>query len=310
MTAARPTVTIGLPVYNGGPYLADSLDSLIAQDLDELEIVISDNASTDDTEAVCRDAAGRDPRIRYHRMEENRGAARNYNRVFEMSRGSFFTWSAHDDWIAPTFASRCLREFRDADPTTVLVYPHAEFVNDEGSILGPDTDVMSTDRRSAAGRLRDALWHVNMANAVFGLIRSTALRRTRLIGPFPASDYVLLAELAMLGPIVEVPEMLFRRRLHQGSSQEATGSRQAVQNWFDPSRRGPVLSTRQRLLVEYSRSAWRLAPSAPDRLASLGSIPQVMLTRQGRVVGGRWKQRITGRGKPVASDWRAAQSTR
>ena len=307
---AEPTVSIGLPVYNGGPYLADTLTSLTTQDLDELEIVISDNASTDDTEAICRDAATRDPRIRYHRMEENRGAARNYNRVFEMSRGSFFTWSAHDDWVAPTFASRCLRGFQEADPATVLVYPHAEFVDDQGHLLGPDTDVMATRRRSIAGRLRDALWHVNMANAVFGLTRSSALRRTRLIGPFPASDYVLLAELAMLGPIVEVPEMLFRRRLHEASSQEATGSRHAVQHWFDPSQRGPLLSTRQRLLIEYSRSAWQLAPSAPDRLASLSSIPQVMLTRQGRVVGGRWKQQITGRRKPVASDWRAVQSTR
>jgi len=114
----------------------------------------------------------------------------------------------------------------------------------------------------------------------------------------------------MLGPIVEVPEMLFRRRLHEASSQEATGSRHAVQHWFDPSQRGPLLSTRQRLLIEYSRSAWRLAPSTTDRLATLSSIPQVMLTRQGRVVGGRWKQQITGRRKPVASDWRAVQSTR
>ena len=99
--SADPVVSIGVPVYNGGPYLADSLAAMSAQDLDALEIVISDNASTDDTEAMCRDAAERDARIRYHRMEENRGAARNYNRVFEMSRGSFFTWSAHDDWIAP-----------------------------------------------------------------------------------------------------------------------------------------------------------------------------------------------------------------
>ena len=308
--SADPVVSIGVPVYNGGPYLADSLAAMSAQDLDALEIVISDNASTDDTEAMCRDAAERDARIRYHRMEENRGAARNYNRVFEMSRGSFFTWSAHDDWIAPTFASRCLQGFREADPDTVLVYPRAEFVDDEGHVIGPDTDVMATDRSSTAGRLRDALWHVNMANAVFGLIRAPALRRTRLIGPFPASDYVLLAELAMLGPISEVPEMLFRRRLHEASSQEATGSRHAVQHWFDPSRRGPMLSTRQRLLLEYGRSAWRLAPSPPDRLVSLASIPQVMVTRQGRVVGGRWKQRITGRTKPVASDWRAARAAR
>ena len=305
---ARPLVSIGVPVYNGDRYLSDTITSLLAQDLDNLEVIISDNASTDDTESICRDTQAADPRVRYHRMAENRGAARNYNRVFEMSRGAFFTWAAHDDRRAPEHLSRCVQGFENSDPSTVLVYPRAHFVDDRGHDLGPDADVMATDRTSAAGRLRDALWHVNMANAIFGLIRSSALRRTRLIGPFVASDYVLLAELAMLGPIVEIPDVLFRRRLHERSSREATTSLQDVQRWFDPTQPRPGLSTRQRLWIEYSRSAWRLSPSTRDRWLSLASIPQVMLTRRARITGGRWKQQLTDSETLEPSDWRSAPS--
>ncbi len=306
---APPLVSVGVPVHNGAPYLADTITSLLAQDLEDFELIISDNASTDGTESICRDALASDPRVRYHRMAENRGAARNYNRAFEMSRGAFFTWAAHDDRRAPEHLSRCVRGFEDNDPSTVLVYPRARFIDADGRDLGPDTDVMATDRLGPVGRLRDALGHVNMANAVFGLIRSSALRRTRLIGPFVASDYVLLAELAMLGPIVEIPDVLFERRLHERSSREATTTLRDVQHWFDPARPGPRLSTRQRLWIEYSRSARRLTPSTGQRWASLVSIPQVMLTRRARIMGGRWKQRLTNSERIEASDWRNVPRT-
>lgn len=301
---AGPAVSVGLPVFNGENYLVDCLDSLRAQDHDDFELIVSDNASTDATEAICREAAAEDHRIRYHRMKENRGVARNYNRVFEMSRGRYFSWTAHDDRRARGFLSGCVGGFAESDPTTVLVYPRAEFVDRAGNVIGPDTDDMSTDRSSSTGRLRDALWHVNMAHAVFGLIRADALRRTRLIGPFVASDYVLLAELAMLGPIVEIPQVLSWRRLHEASSRESNISTRDVQAWFDPSRAKAPLSTKQRLWIEYTRSAWRLTPSTAERLASVASVPQVMLTRQARVVGGRWKQRLLGAGDDATADRR------
>jgi glycosyltransferase involved in cell wall biosynthesis len=301
------SISFGVPVFNGADYLPECLASLLAQDHDDFEVVISDNASTDETASICRDAAATDPRIRYHRMDENRGAARNYNRVFEMSRGRFFSWTAHDDQRAPTYASRCLEGFAESDPSTVVVYPRAEFLDEQGALIGPDTDSMATSRPTATGRLRDTLWHVNMANAVFGLIRADALRRTRLIDSFVASDYVLLAELAMLGPIVEIPEVLFRRRLHERSSREASRSLRDVQRWFDPSKPGPVISTRQRLLIEYARSARRLSPTAGERLGAIASIPQVMVTRRARIVGGAWKQRLLGTQTWEASDWRNAR---
>jgi hypothetical protein len=68
-------------------------------------------------------------------------------------------------------------------------------------------------------------------------MRASALRHTRLIGPFVASDYVLLAELSLLGEIWEVPEVLFQRRLHPRISTYAHRSARDLQRWYAPSRR-------------------------------------------------------------------------
>ena len=92
--ADAPLVTLGVPVFDGEPYLEQTLRSLLAQDERRLEVVISDNASTDGTEQVCRRIAAQDPRVRYTRASENRGAAWNYNRVLELASAPWFKWVA------------------------------------------------------------------------------------------------------------------------------------------------------------------------------------------------------------------------
>ena len=104
----KPRVSIGMPVFNGENYLAEALDSLLTQTFSDFELIISDNASTDKTEEICRAYAVRDQRIRYFRNQENLGASRNYNRVFELSSGEYFKWAAHDDLCAPEFLGRCV----------------------------------------------------------------------------------------------------------------------------------------------------------------------------------------------------------
>jgi hypothetical protein len=101
---------------------------------------------------------------------------------------------------------------------------------------------------------------VQWAPAQFGLIRTEALRKTRLIGPFYASDYVLLAELALLGEIWEVPEVLFQIRLHPGTSIKANKSWSELLSWLDPSQESHnrLLSPRVRLGLEYARSINRM----------------------------------------------------
>src|SRR5262245_52473779 len=96
-----PTVSIGLAVYNGGQYLAQAIESILGQSYADFELIISDNASTDETETICRSYVARDERIRYSRNATNIGGARNENLTTTLARGRYFRWAAHDDYLEP-----------------------------------------------------------------------------------------------------------------------------------------------------------------------------------------------------------------
>ena len=113
----EPAVSVGLPVYNGERYLAEAIESVLRQTFADFELVISDNASTDRTAEICRSFARADGRVRYHRNEANLGALPNFNRVFDLGRGRYFKWAAHDDVLRPELLRRCvdvLEDNRDA----------------------------------------------------------------------------------------------------------------------------------------------------------------------------------------------------
>jgi len=98
-----PTVSIGMPVYNGEPFIRDALDSLLGQTFIDFELIISDNASTDNTEKICREYASKDERIRYIRQTENRGASANFQFVLNEAVGEYFIWAAADDLQSKEF---------------------------------------------------------------------------------------------------------------------------------------------------------------------------------------------------------------
>jgi glycosyltransferase involved in cell wall biosynthesis len=207
-----PRVSIGLPVRNGADYLERQLETLLTQDFHDFELVISDNASSDATETICRAAAARDHRIRYHRVETNRGLAWNWNRTFELSRAPYFKWAAHDDEHDVTFLRRCV-EVLEADPTVVCCHSASVDIDEQGTVVRtwPQRTLPASDRPHV--RLADILRPFPCLQ-IFGVMRSSALERTGLHRPFPESDHALLAELVLLGRIVELPEPLFRRRDH------------------------------------------------------------------------------------------------
>ena len=102
MTLHQPRVSIGLPVYNGERYLPQALDAILSQTFEDFELIISDNASTDSTQDICKSYAANDARVKYFRNSSNIGISRNFNRVFELSSGGeYFKWCAHDDLMAP-----------------------------------------------------------------------------------------------------------------------------------------------------------------------------------------------------------------
>ena len=288
----RPRVSIGLPVFNGARYLEATARSILDQSYRDLELVISDNASTDETPDICRELAREDPRVRYERVPENVGAAPNYNRLVDLARGEFFKWAPHDDPLAPTLVERFVEEF-DARPDASLVYARAVRIDEAGVEVGLDTSSIATDAPSPVRRATHVIANVSMATPVVGLVRLDALRRTRLIASFPASDYVLLAELALLGAIVEHPEPLMRRRVHDQSSRKVNVTKRAAQRWFDPNRRSwPLLSIKQRLMLEYARSGWRLGGGVPQGAWTSFELSRAYCAKRLRVTLGGMRRRL------------------
>jgi glycosyltransferase involved in cell wall biosynthesis len=241
---SRPRVTVGVPVFNGEAFLAETLDSLLKQTFTDFEIVISDNASTDRTEEICRDYAARDARVRYYRSDVNRGAAWNHNRVFELARGEYFKWNSADDLCAPEFLARCVIVL-DANPNAVMAMPDAVRIGEHGEPLGrldsygQALSPVVPPAAAAHVRFRQNIRMEHFCLSIYGLIRTEVLRQTKLIGPYADSDRNLLAHLALLGDCVDVPEVLLFNRDHPGrftriyKDDYFHGWRQYM-NWFDP----------------------------------------------------------------------------
>lgn len=288
-----PALSIGVPVYNGERYLARCLESLLAQTLDDIEIVVADNKSTDSSLEIAEEFARNDARVRVLPAEENLGAAWNFNRLVEATSAPYFCWSPHDDEREPDALRQCV-EALDSAPAAVLAYNRAVFIDADSNVVEPDTDEFALSSGRPFLRLVRALNALNLASPVLGVMRRETLAKTRLIDSFAGSDYVLLCEMAMLGPTLELPEVGFRRRMHEQSSREAQQSREDVQAWFDPRGRVSRLSDRSRLLLEYHRSALRLPMNPLDRLLCLSTIIPARSIKRVRVVGGAWKDRRRG----------------
>jgi glycosyltransferase involved in cell wall biosynthesis len=240
-----PRVSIGLPVYNGENFLEDCLCSVLTQTHDAFELVISDNASDDGTAEICKAFAGRDDRIRYVRQERNSGAAANFNDVFHLCQGEYFKWMAHDDMLQPTWLERCVEALDASGPEVCVAYTAVSHLREEeGTLLPYDAEFPwgspSPDGRLAQMLLVDGVSILTKCYPVFGVMRREALAGTRLIQPFNSSDKVLLAELALRGDFVQLPEHLFHRRLHANNSLTANPTPQQVLEWFDPDANRPA----------------------------------------------------------------------
>lgn len=262
-----PKVSLGLPVYNGEKFLRQALDSLLQQDYEDFELVICDNASTDETGSICLDYAQRDNRVRYSRNDENIGLAPNHNRVFELSRGEYFKWVAHDDEYPRQMLSRLVEVFAQAPPSVSVVYPQCEIIDELGNVQCIKSDQVEKRDPSPWRRLAHMLSNASVYNFTYGLIRSDILRKTRLHGSYPMTDRVLFAELAILGELWEVPEPLLRLRFHEGRTFQANTTLKALRTLFDPTKRNAVspLSMESRFHLELVRSSYKTPSRIRDR---------------------------------------------
>jgi glycosyltransferase involved in cell wall biosynthesis len=132
-----PQVSIGMPVFNGEKYIREALDSLLRQTFTDFELIISDNASTDGTEAICRSFSVKDSRIRYIRQVVNLGAAANFELVLVEAVGKYFMWAAYDDLRTPDFIE-VLFKMLEQDEKNTSAFGIFKEINDDGKYLGKE----------------------------------------------------------------------------------------------------------------------------------------------------------------------------
>lgn len=204
----QPLVSIGVPVFNGEKGIAIALDSLLNQDYPKLEIIISDNASSDSTPEICRRYIEKDPRVKYYRSEENLGATWNFNRVFELSSGKYFMWAACDDKRESTFVSECVKKMEQC-PDAVLCQAHtAMYIEGRNELLCVGCLDSFDGVNGVVARYRETLKSFP-ATAIYGLYRSIAIRKTQMLKKSMATDLAFIQELSILGRFVQVPKVLF-----------------------------------------------------------------------------------------------------
>ncbi len=292
MTRIAPKLSLGIPVHNGAAYLAQLFDCLRGQTFTDFEAIISDNASTDATEQICRRVTASDPRFRYLRQPRNIGAAPNFNDVFEQGTGRYFKWTAHDDLLAPTYLERCVAVLDD-DPSVSVCHAAIQVVNADRQALSYDPDLgryVDIDGTPAfprepaglatssdpARRFDDVLHGMRLCSEIFGVMRTEMLRRTSLHGSYYGSDKVLLAEFAMLGRIESVPEPLFIKRFHKDTSYYLTTRERAA--WIDPASSHQIPQIQ--VLKGYLK-ALSLVPLTPrQRARCLGSVARKIVNLQ------------------------------
>ena len=262
--STQPRLTVGLPVYNGASYVAESLDALLGQSFDDFELIISDNASTDATGDICRQYEKQDSRVSYHRQPRNIGLAPNHNFVVGEARGKLFKWAAGDDLYARDLLRLCV-EAMEADPDVVLAHSYTAMIDSTGTVTAALSYPLATSSRSAPERFRSLLFDSG-GDDDGGIMRTEVLRRTAMKESYHHADRTIIAELALHGPFYQVPDWLYFRRDHPERAERACPTVRSRCANMDPSRASRLRNPVPRLYAEYIWgyvAAIRRAPLSP-----------------------------------------------
>lgn len=278
-----PRLTIGLPVFNGEQYLAESLDALLGQSYEDYVLVISDNASTDRTAEICRRYLKQDSRIRYVRQPHNIGAAPNHNFLARHCGTELFKWASADDLYARDLLERCVAAL-DEHPGVVLAHSWTAAIDGADRLTQALPYPLTTDSASAPERFRSLLfgaggdglggaldddYGVIRADDFYGVIRTDVLHRVRPHDSYYYADRTFMAEIVLQGPFHQTPEWLYFRRDHPDRAQHSYPTVRSRCANLDPRRASHVRHPVARLLGEYVlgyAGAIRRAPmSAAER---------------------------------------------
>lgn len=233
MSTADPLVSIGLPVRNGERHIGEAVRSVLNQRDADLELLISDNASTDGTQEICREFARSDPRVRYHRQPHNLGLVPNFSGLLHLAHGTYFKWIGDDDRLDPTYVSHCV-DVLDDDPTLILVTTQQAHVSPDGSVESADYDGTAMRSSSPADRFVEMLRLLTeshlLLDPLYGMMRRDPVSRV----PRPVmlfEDQIFAARLALAGPFGHVGQVLSYRHFKPFQRLPATARQLGVPVW-------------------------------------------------------------------------------
>lgn len=264
MTVRRqdlPPVTVGIPTRNGARTLRYALRSACDQDYPNLEIVVSDNASEDDTPSVAAEFASKDPRVRVVTHENPLTMLQNHRAVWRESRARYFVWLADDDLIGARFVSRCV-EAMEAAPGAVLAFGKLiAFTDYEGM-----TDAVVWPHFGFATNGQNRWWRLwrnrHSGYEIKGLFRREVLDSYGWYDHTVSPDWPLLTYLMLAGEVIDVPEAT----AYTGSHLPESGADRARTQSFSTVERFPTATL-----------SWRCGLAARDAARRRGDKNFVVL---------------------------------
>lgn len=237
-STARPRVSVGMPLYNREKYVGASVEAHLNQTYGDFELVITDNASTDGSEEICRAYAAKDSRVKYFRNPQNLGAAGNFRRCFELSTGEFFRWTPSDDLVSPNLLERAI-DILDHDPSVFVAYPRTKLIDADGNFIQDFEEHLHVMADRPCERWRAVLQNLRLGNLHYGLNRADIFRKTGGLRNYMGGDLPLIAEMSLYGKFYELPDAFFYRRMHEEASSAMKNSAD-VMAFFDPKKREKI----------------------------------------------------------------------
>ena len=212
-----PVLSVGLPVYNGGQFLEELLDSILAQSFDDFELVISNNASDDNTAEICRRYAVADARIRYYEQEENIGLFPNIEFVFSKTRGCYFCMVAHDDKYESNYFEKLMTEHLK-DHSLDIVYSDYGYIDENGRLSSDNLAFFMNKSDSPYKNFRRFLRKRITLPVFFGIFKKEVFH---LGLPFPdfrnnltaSVDLVFLYRVLSVAKVHSIKDKLFYYRI-------------------------------------------------------------------------------------------------
>jgi len=233
-----PTVSIGVPVFNGESSILRCLEGLHNQTLQPYEVIILDNCSTDRTAEICLDFAQKHPTFRYSRNDTNIGGAENMNRVLAAASGEFFMWAAHDDFHDPEFINSCV-SILSSHPSAVLCNTGMNVCIDSISDISFRITMKTfSGQRSRVSRFKEVYLRFP-SPGFYGLYRTEAIRCMKPIQPTLGAELPWALELSLHGEFVSCDSFLFyyinsltQKNEYEGISSVKTKAKYRVLNYL------------------------------------------------------------------------------